>query len=472
MPSLFPKISSTQVVINARESIASFKTTGTKDLLSMGFVNIAFTYNGLETLGLDPKELYADFDTPDVLKQGQLACAAQLGDPIKEGVPKEWIEEFKKQHDQIHGILLVASDSDFTLKKFRDDINSSLGDNGQVIYKLRGQSSIPQGYEHFGWKDGISNPWLKGVFCECQKVPGQLEAERGNILVGDPGDNDRTGEKGEAFKRPSWAKNGSYMAFRQYDQLVPEFHKWTADNAIDLKIPGISPDQLEQKGAALRAAQLVGRWPSGLFSISLGRFNNHITTGTVGTPLELSLHEDNPSIANDPMQVNNFLFKPDDQARCPFSAHIRKLNPRVDYTNSENYEKKFDFDQSNIIRAGIAYGPEVKPEESNEHKTRHSRGLAFVAYQNDIVQGSQFQQTMWANNPDFPPTKHNSSNFNVWGLDPLIGQNDQSKPSEARVTTDNMGHELNVRRFIIPRGGGYFFVPPLKTLKQLCTVHL
>ncbi|KAF8671412.1 hypothetical protein RHS04_08365 [Rhizoctonia solani] len=456
MPSILPKISSAKAVIGTRESIAHFKATGAKELLSTGFINIGFTYNGLKILGLDPEELYAGFATPDVLKQGQLVCAEKLGDPMEDGKPKEWIDEFKKQHDQIHGILLIAGDSDSTLQKFRDDVKLALGNNSEVIYELRGQvrPGANKGHEHFGWKDGISNPWLKGVFCECQKFPGQLEAERGNILVGHPGDNDRTSsDKSKAFKRPGWAKNGSYMAFRQYDQLVPEFHKWTVDNAIDLKIPGMSPDQLREKGAALRAAQLVGRWPS-------------------GTPLELSPHEDNLSIASNPKRVNDFLFKPDDQTKCPFSAHIRKLNPRVDYSNSDNDRLKFNFGENSIIRAGIAYGPEVEPEENKEHKTRHSRGLAFVAYQNDIIQGFQLQQTAWANNTEFPPTKHNGPNFDFWGLDPLIGQNQQSQPAEARVTTDNVGNSVNIGRFIIPRGGAYFFVPPLQTLKQLCAVHM
>ncbi|CAE6439305.1 unnamed protein product [Rhizoctonia solani] len=270
MPSLIPKISSAAAVMKARENIAAFKSTGGSDLLPLEFVNIAFTYNGLKALGLNADELYASFDSNlDVLKKGQLACVVELGDPVENEVPKEWIDEFKNQHDQIHGVLLVAADSDTTLQKCRADIESKLGNFVQVVYKLQGQTrpGINKDHEHFGWKDGVSNPWLKGVFCECRKFPGQMEVERGNILVGHPGDNDRVDEADAVFPRPDWAKNGSYMAFRQYDQLVPEFHKWTADNAIKLNIPGMSPEQLKEKGAALRAAQLVGRWPSGLFDL-------------------------------------------------------------------------------------------------------------------------------------------------------------------------------------------------------------
>jgi hypothetical protein len=141
MPSLIPKISSAAAVMKARENIAAFKSTGGSDLLPLEFVNIAFTYNGLKALGLNADELYASFDSNlDVLKKGQLACATELGDPVENEVPKEWIDEFKNQHDQIHGVLLVAADSDTTLQKCRADIESKLGNFVQVVYKLQGQT--------------------------------------------------------------------------------------------------------------------------------------------------------------------------------------------------------------------------------------------------------------------------------------------------------------------------------------------
>ena len=65
---------------------------------------------------------------------------------------------------------------------------------------------------------------------------------------------------------------------------------------------------------------------------------------------------DNPILAQDPNQNNNFTFAhpgediKTNQTRCPFSAHIRKTAPRADLTPIDT--------NHHIIRAGIPYGPE------------------------------------------------------------------------------------------------------------------
>jgi deferrochelatase/peroxidase EfeB len=51
----------------------------------------------------------------------------------------------------------------------------------------------------------------------------------------------------------------------------------------------------------------------------------------IGTPIERSPDHDDPSIANDDNEVNNFTYdQKAGQSRCPFAAHIRKSNPRND----------------------------------------------------------------------------------------------------------------------------------------------
>jgi deferrochelatase/peroxidase EfeB len=57
--------------------------------------------------------------------------------------------------------------------------------------------------------------------------------------------------------RPEWAIEGSFLAFRQLEQLVPEFDKFLIDNPIVL--PGLDHKQ----GSELLGARLVGRWKSG-----------------------------------------------------------------------------------------------------------------------------------------------------------------------------------------------------------------
>ena len=100
---------------------------------------------------------------------------------------------------------------------------------------------------------------------------------------------------------------------------------------------------------------------------------------------------DNPAIANDPKQNNNFRYDfPDDsqtQDRCPFAAHTRKTNPRADLESLG-----ISTETRRIIRRGCPFGPEVNAAERTAHTTQLNRGLIFAAYQSNIVNGFQFIQ--------------------------------------------------------------------------------
>jgi deferrochelatase/peroxidase EfeB len=95
--------------------------------------------------------------------------------------------------------------------------------------------------------DGISQPAIEG-FNE-NPLPGQQVIPPGIILVGEDGDIN-------AVNRPSWAKGGSFMVFRQLKQMVPEFNKFINDNAP--VIPGLSHSQ----SADVLGGRVVGRWKS------------------------------------------------------------------------------------------------------------------------------------------------------------------------------------------------------------------
>jgi len=61
--------------------------------------------------------------------------------------------------------------------------------------------------------DGIAQPGVKGF--TTNPLPGQQLINPGSFLLG---------EEGDSSTRPSWAKDGTIMAFRQLQQLVPG--KW------------------------------------------------------------------------------------------------------------------------------------------------------------------------------------------------------------------------------------------------------
>ena len=110
-----------------------------------------------------------------------------------------------------------------------------------------------------------------------------------------------------------------------------------------------------------------------------------------GAPINITPLQDDPELGADPTRNDNFRYDfPDDQqtqTRCPFAAHTRKTNPRADLQ-----DLGFPTENRRIMRAGIAFGPEVSPDEAASGKTSSGRGLLFVAYQSNIVDGFQFIQ--------------------------------------------------------------------------------
>lgn len=165
------------------------------------------------------------------------------------------------------------------------------------------------------------------------------------------------GRKGDSVTgRPSWAVDGSFLAFRYLQQLVPEFNRFLTENAPNVNDPTVDTHEL-------LGARLTGRWKS-------------------GAPIQLTPLKDDPKLAT----TNDFTFDSDSQEKCPFAAHVRKMNPRgdLDVTTGINPHR--------VIRRGIQYGPEVNAHEKKSQKTEKDRGLLFVCYQSNLANGFQFLQ--------------------------------------------------------------------------------
>lgn len=99
--------------------------------------------------------------------------------------------------------------------------------------------------------------------------------------------------------------------------------------------------------------------------------------------MDLTPHRDDP-LMEDP---NDFCFDPGSQTRCPFAAHVRKMNPRadLDYFGGTEFRR--------IIRRSIPFGPEVTEREAKEKRSSEEpeleRGLLFVCYQSNLSRGFQ-----------------------------------------------------------------------------------
>jgi len=220
-----------------------------------------------------------------------------------------------------------------------------------------------QGHEHFGFRDGISQPGVRGVTRPSKPIYQSEDGLPGQDLLWpsefvfcypgqDPHDPVNPGPA-PAMAAP-WMRNGSFMVFRRLEQKVLEFPRFLGERAARL---GMDRELL--------AARMVGRWKS-------------------GAPLELAPLHDNAALGADDNRNNHFEFGDDPfQRKCPYAAHIRKAYPRDDTGNEAEVQRH------RIIRAGIPFAPEVEPGETT---TRHSRGLMFVCYQTSIERQFEFIQ--------------------------------------------------------------------------------
>ena len=425
LPQLAGRITTSQTVYEREFALHRQKPRGHAPVLPNVGLNVGFTNNGLQKL-----KPGADLKDPS-FASGAEAQAAALGDPMNGAEPAKWLPEFRS--GKIDGILLITGGSEAAVKGELTQIRKILEASVSVIYDETGEarSGAERGHEHFGWRDGISQPGIKGL---SDPFPGQRLLDPGHFVFGYPGH--------VATPPLPWMKNGSFMVFRRLKQLVPEFNQFLVDEAASL---GMDP--------VLLGARLVGRWQS-------------------GAPVDLTPAVDDPVLGGDPQRNNNFDFANDPaEHRCPFGAHIRKTNPREDFAPAGGQADKVD--PHRIIRAGIPFGPEVSAAEKAAHQTKTERGLMFVCYQTSIANQFEFVQMQWANNPGFISGKKHPDGTNVTvGWDPIIGQNSTDsrlRTMDEPVSNYPTGNRRSTLRepkdFVVPTGGAYFFMPSIAAMK-------
>lgn len=98
----------------------------------------------------------------------------------------------------------------------------------------------------------------------------------------------------------------------------------------------------------------------------------HISSGA---PIDRDPTADNLADAADETKINNFNYTDDltTGVRCPFTAHLRKTNPR-----RSSFPGVANVQPRRIMRHGIPYGHEVTQAENAAGVTHNDRGLLFV----------------------------------------------------------------------------------------------
>ncbi|GIE33692.1 peroxidase [Actinoplanes italicus] len=301
---------------------------------------------------------------------------------------------------------------------------------------------LPGDVEHFGFRDGISQPVLRGVVDaggtplverapmppmpdhRAYAGPGDVLVWPGQFLFGLPRQSETDPVRSAPARRvPDLARNGSLLVYRKLEQDVPGFRADTERMAAGL---GVDPQRLR--------AEMVGRWPDGRPLVrsgaSAGAALNHFGYDTAV-----------PEIPGGPSGAG----ADPDGLRCPLAAHIRKVNPRDQETDKGAPSATLTFA---ILRRGITYGA-AEDEE---------RGLLFLCYQTDLVNQFELLAQRWANNPERP--RQGIDN----GVDLLIGRARTGSPRRARMLA---GEVSTFADYVIPRGGAYLFAPSLSALRAL-----
>jgi Dyp-type peroxidase family len=405
-------------------------------------MNLGFTKDGMTQL-LGPRR--PPMDTAFERGAAHPDTVALLNDPPATAWRNGYLS------DRIDGVFLITGTDARFVGYHGNSLCQRLGNAIKIVYSETGTVRPGQnrGREHFGFMDGISQPGIRMLTgplrpgaAPDQGLPRQDLLWPGEFVLGYPGQDPQDPERpGPIAPLPApWARNGSYMVFRRLEQRVPEFRSFVAAQAARL---GMYPDLL--------SARMVGRWRS-------------------GAPLELAPLRDSPSLAADDMRNNDFDYADDPfQRACPYAAHVRKANPRDDSSGG-----KAEALQHRIIRAGIAFGPEVMPGET---RTMHSRGLMFVCYQASIERQFEFVQSRYSNNPEFVRGKRrpDSGSPVAPGFDPIVGQvqgggarvMDEPAPN---YPTGNRRTTLEMREpFVVLTAAGYFFMPSITALRTVLT---
>jgi Dyp-type peroxidase family len=401
----------------------------------------------------DPAPFFAD-SFQDGLKSRQ----AVLLDPPAD----TWDDGFR---GRIDALIILAADNPADIAAAELEVRQQLEElatitnveTGQTLRRkfetTVGGSEVQKGFgnvvEHFGYADGVSQPaflqrQLEGTTSKYWKHPG---APLKLVLIEDP-----NGTKSVSF--------GSFLVFRKLEQNVKGFKAAEAKLAESLGLP-----------KELGGAMAVGRYED-------------------GTPLVLQPGDGGWAGSDKPIIPNDFNYDGDpDGLKCPFHAHVRKSNPRLESVNPDGPFAKSEEEElgHRIARRGITYGGPLSAADDLDDLPEKGVGLLFMCYQSDIWEQFEFIQRFWCNNPNFlePGQSRNSNlNYDKTGLDAVIGQKQgeqfdpvigeaphppQNWPQEWGKATQKptIEPENQFGQFVTLKGGEYFFSPSITFLRNL-----
>jgi Dyp-type peroxidase family len=405
-------------------------------VVEAAWMNLALTHEGLGKLGVDESEL-GQF--PDEFREGMRRRKETIGD-LGDNDPDRWPNDLGKK--AIHALMIVAADTVEDLnREVRYFIRHAASYEVSLVFQQDGMTRPDApGHEHFGFKDGISQPGIRGLIASSypqgsgEGDPPKDVIAGGEFVLGyprqqppDPGDDPLS-------PQPEWTENGSYLVFRRLRQDVKGFRDFLSSEAAKLETT-----------IDLLGAKLVGRYRSG--APLVGADDAAEDPGTMKSDV---LRKD---------RINDFGYSTDPHGtQVPRAAHIRKSYPR-DQQVFENEPRE----RPRILRRGIPFGQSFRhgnPPHSPfgaEPRFPDDRGLCFVCYQRSIRDQFELIQCTWMNQESVPESGD--------GVDPVASQ--ASPERWVRVPGGAVDPVTLPKQWVTTTGGEYFFSPSISALQLL-----
>ncbi|MEU9041330.1 MULTISPECIES: Dyp-type peroxidase [unclassified Kitasatospora] len=466
---LTPQISTTRQVAQFNEAFSDARQASGGDdpkSLTATWLGISFTYEGLRMLSAtDPFATAPPVGSGlEAFKEGSAKRAGALGD-TGDNSPENWL--FGNGRTQsVHAVLKISADTERDLQAAVEAQRIAAAECRVLIaYQQNAQTLLGsrRGKEHFGFKDGISEPGIKGFDRPNPARPDEVDGHPGTRLI--PAGEFVCGLENDQFSFPKdqypvWARNGSFQVVRRLAQDVPGWWSQVAVKLRELKQAKAVPDTATTEWLA---ARMVGRWRS-------------------GAPVckhQLNDVPNNPSAASD----NDFDFRDDPEGLVtPLWSHLRKTEPRAGLQESPDKDPfpAKDLNGRRIMRRGTPYGAPFDPASEGPGGPDDPRGLLFICYQADIQRQFEFIQADWMDQPNFPPNRDSGGSVPpghanprpVPGKDPVT-QEAPDVDFESRDASGLITHTpVSFRQFVQTTGSVYAFMPSLSILRGLCEGRL
>lgn len=448
--------------------------------------NVSFTYPGLKELGL-PRASLVGF--PEEFVMGMKKRKDILGDDGP-SAPQHWDPVWRDSREldrdrDVHILVTMYALSPELLEAHFQAVNKLVESTGGGVVMLSGhrgddgqdnlpfqavhalfENNQPTPKEHFGYTDGISNPYFVGVPDDPKRVLGRGKQTRdggwaplatGEFVLGHV---DEAQEYPPAPKPVLLARNGTYMVYRKLHENVATFDRFLEREAEHFPWGDSKSEKME-----LLAAKFVGRW----------RDNG---APLVHTPDAKSKAKwDAVFAAADADEKDRMLsdFNYDQDmsgARCPFSAHMRRINPRASLEvkrgatpgSMEVNPDAFDTpgalsNRRRIIRRGLPYG-----DSGQRANDKGNHGIVIMMLNADIGRQFEFVQQQWINyGNDFRASNDKEI---------LLGNHGKEYPSKAVLQVEPDSEDApyflrDIPRLVEVRGGDYFFMPSMTALRMI-----